>query len=202
MQNNQTTKSLPPPCSLSFPTGIICLKGKLNTVISRHTHLKIHKIREFWSYDSNSTKCDINKPFDYELREKNNQDFSFSGNYDGWFVAPDENGKFIFITVKKMKLCFLPNNEGFLNVIGNGENNYGRFKVSGCMKNDRRFTLIIHNDKCNYGSLYEYTLIIKSDTDDDDNSENHQNCQAYLPRLAKTNHPINNNEPKCTFTTV
>lgn len=70
------------------------------------------------------------------------------------------------------------------------------------MHNDNIITLILHYDKYHYGSSYEYPIIIESDTNDKDDSETDLNCHAFLPLWAKTNHPINKNEPKCTFTTV
>lgn len=153
--NGDLEPAILPPPSESYPTNVICLKGKLSRkIVDDGGPQVIHRIEGMWSggldkllEDPENLKGDCN-PFDYEHRCSGQSDvFPLSGRYTGWFLLNRDLGdKVEKITVQErdVTLKFKKNNEGYYNVEGRGMNGFGKYTITGSLSKDDELTIFRH----------------------------------------------------------
>mmetsp|Transcript_23022 Transcript_23022/g.54394 ORF Transcript_23022/g.54394 Transcript_23022/m.54394 type:complete len:1379 (+) Transcript_23022:433-4569(+) len=152
---NTDPSLLPPPSPID--KNVICLRGKLvrgtegehdltgmndSLPLLGSSENLIHKISGMWSSgidyllsDPENTRGLCNR-FEYEHKSSNpNAPFPVSGRYSGWFDLNDEGGK-TKINEKDITLRFRKNNAGYYNVEGKGSNAFGKYTITGTLKDD------------------------------------------------------------------
>lgn len=139
---------LPDP-SPSYPSGIVCLRGK----VTRDSTVQdgvVHHISGHWASGLELIQSDpkgergICNEFEYEHRSTvGTEVFPISGRYTGWFNYA-ENGKKTRYTDRDVVLKFKKNNAGYFNVEGRGSNNFGKYNITGTFDKDHIITLFRH----------------------------------------------------------
>jgi hypothetical protein len=154
IDSEEGEKELPPP-SESYPSGVICLRGKLTKRTAENIAIGgsdiVHHISGLWStgldlilQDLDNTKGLCNK-FEYEHKSSGagSDMFPLSGRYTGWFYVNTEVGK-TKVPEKDIMLKFRENNKGYHNVEGKGANGYGKYTITGTLTEDGIITLFRH----------------------------------------------------------
>jgi hypothetical protein len=146
------TGPLPPPAE-SFPSRVVCLRGKLCRDESEELGVDevIHRINGMWSSgldlilaDPQNVRGLCNK-FEYEHKSTlPNNTFPVSGRYSGWFDLTNEDGSRTRINEKDITLKFRKNNAGYHNVEGKGSNAFGKYTISGTLSQDNIITIFRH----------------------------------------------------------
>ena len=139
---------LPDP-SPSYPSGVVCLRGK----VTRDSTVQdgvVHHISGHWASGLELIQSDpkgergICNEFEYEHRSTvGTEVFPISGRYTGWFNFA-ENGKKTRYTDRDVVLKFKKNNAGYYNVEGRGSNNFGKYNITGAFDKDHIITLFRH----------------------------------------------------------
>ena len=150
---DEADQELPPPAK-SYPTAVVCLRGKL----VRHTSPNlgftdvVHKITGLWGTgldqilaDPDNTKGLCNT-FQYEHKCSNEKDsFPLSGKYTGWFYLKNElTGENTKIPERDILLKFRENSEGYHNVEGKGMNAFGKYSITGTLTTEGVITIFRH----------------------------------------------------------
>ena len=153
---NTDPSLLPPPSPID--KNVVCLRGKLvrgtegdHDPAGIHDSLPllgssenlIHKISGMWSsgidyllLDPENTNGMCNR-FEYEHKSSNpNAPFPVSGRYSGWFDLNNDAGGKTKINEKDITLRFRKNNAGYYNVEGKGSNAFGKYTITGTLKDD------------------------------------------------------------------
>jgi len=140
---------LPPP-SKSFPTGVVCLRGKLAVEESNDLGVTsvIHRINGMWAggldillADPENTRRQANR-FEYEHKSSSSgARFPVSGKYTGWFDVVGENGSLSRVNENALTFRFRKNNAGYYNIEGKGQNCFGNYSVSGTLTRDNTITI-------------------------------------------------------------
>ena len=140
----------PPPPSESFPSGVVCLRGKVSRDASDQSGV-VHKVSGLWAIgldlilaDPENKRGLCNK-FEYEHRGTvPTEIFPISGRYTGWFNLSNEDGTRTRIPEKDVTLKFKKNSEGYYNVEGKGSNAFGKYNITGSMDNENVITIFRH----------------------------------------------------------
>ncbi len=140
----------PPPTKL-IPTGVICLRGKLEKTTTDNA--TVHTITGLWSMgldkildDPDNVKGECNN-FEYEHKTSGESTaFPLSGKYTGSFLvkAPQGGGTNTKVEERNVMLKFRENNEGYHNVEGKGSNIWGKFTITGSLSKEHEITLFRH----------------------------------------------------------
>lgn len=143
---------LPPP-SKSFPSGVVCLRGKLYKEESTELGLNevIHRINGMWASgldfllsDPGNTRGLANR-FEYEHKSSvPSHQFPVSGRYSGWFDLSNDDGSRTRINERDVTLKFRSNNAGYHNVEGKGSNVFGKYSITGTLTADNVLTIFRH----------------------------------------------------------
>lgn len=143
---------LPPP-SESFPSRVVCLRGKLVRDQSDDLGVNegIFRINGMWSSGLDLILADpqnvrgLCNRFEYEHKSSQiNNTFPVSGRYSGWFDLTSEDGTRTRINEKDITLKFRKNNAGYHNVEGKGSNVFGKYNISGTLTLDHVITIFRH----------------------------------------------------------
>lgn len=143
---------LPPP-SESYPTNVVCLRGKLARVEVDDplTGGTVHRIAGSWSSGLNLLESDpdnfkgLCNKFEYEHRAMvATDDFPVSGKYAGWFYVTGEDGNKTQIMERDVTLKFRLNSDGYHNVEGRGSNVFGKYSITGTLTKDHIITIFRH----------------------------------------------------------
>ena len=143
---------LPPP-SESFPSRVVCLRGKLVRDQSDDLGVSegIYRINGMWSSGLDLILADpqnvrgLCNRFEYEHKSSQpNNSFPVSGRYSGWFDLTGEDGSKTRINEKDITLKFRRNNAGYHNVEGKGSNAFGKYTISGTLTQDHVITIFRH----------------------------------------------------------
>jgi len=135
--------TLPSP-SPSYPSGVVCMRGKLFRVKNQDIGVQenLHRVRGLWSSGLDSIQSDPRNErgacneFLYEhksIAEKCDT-FPLSGRYTGWFDLTGEGGAKSRISEKDVSLKFRPNNANGYNVEGKGSNVFGKYSITGTLE--------------------------------------------------------------------
>ncbi|GKY93880.1 hypothetical protein MPSEU_000354900 [Mayamaea pseudoterrestris] len=129
---------LPPP-SESFPSGVICLRGKMvkeESVETLGASEVVHKISGMWAAGLNflNDGGPTNR-FEYEHKSSGTAAgiFPVSGRYSGWFDLTNDDGTRTRINERDVTLKFRRNNAGGYNVEGRGTNVFGKYNITGTL---------------------------------------------------------------------
>lgn len=143
---------LPPP-SESFPSRVVCLRGKLMRDQSDELGVNegIYRINGMWSSGLDLILADpqnvrgLCNRFEYEHKSSQTSNvFPVSGRYSGWFDLTSEDGSRTRINEKDITLKFRKNNAGYHNVEGKGSNAFGKYSISGTLTLDNVITIFRH----------------------------------------------------------
>lgn len=143
---------LPPP-SESFPSRVVCLRGKLSRDESEELGVPeaVHRINGMWSSGLDLILADpqnvrgLCNRFEYEHKSSTpNKAFPISGRYSGWFDLSNEDGSRTRITEKDITLKFRKNNAGYHNIEGKGSNAFGKYSITGTLTQDNVLTIFRH----------------------------------------------------------
>ena len=143
---------LPPP-SESFPSRVVCLRGKLQREQSEDFggNEGVYRINGMWSSGLDLILADpqnvrgLCNRFEYEHKSSSpNNSFPVSGRYSGWFDLTSEDGTRTRINEKDITLKFRKNNAGYHNVEGKGSNAFGKYNISGTLTVDSIITIFRH----------------------------------------------------------
>jgi hypothetical protein len=143
---------LPPP-SESFPSRVVCLRGKLMRDQSDELGVNegIYRINGMWSSGLDLILADpqnvrgLCNRFEYEHKSSQNSNvFPVSGRYSGWFDLTSEDGSRTRINEKDITLKFRKNNAGYHNVEGKGSNAFGKYSITGTLTLDNVITIFRH----------------------------------------------------------
>mmetsp|Transcript_23713 Transcript_23713/g.35875 ORF Transcript_23713/g.35875 Transcript_23713/m.35875 type:complete len:1380 (+) Transcript_23713:62-4201(+) len=143
---------LPPP-SESFPSRVVCLRGKLSPDESEELGVPevVHRINGMWSSGLDLILADpqnvrgLCNRFEYEHKSSTpNKTFPISGRYSGWFDLSNEDGSRTRITEKDITLKFRKNNAGYHNIEGKGSNAFGKYSITGTLTQDSVLTIFRH----------------------------------------------------------
>ena len=143
---------LPPP-SESFPSRVVCLRGRLMRDQSDELvgNEGIYRINGMWSSGLDLILADpqnvrgLCNRFEYEHKSsQTNNHFPVSGRYSGWFDLTSEDGSRTRINEKDITLKFRKNNAGYHNVEGKGSNAFGKYSISGTLTLDNVITIFRH----------------------------------------------------------
>ena len=143
---------LPPP-SKSFPSGVVCLRGKLYKEESAELGLNdvIHRINGMWSSGLDVILADpqnvrgLCNRFEYEHKSSvPSNAFPVSGRYSGWFDLSNDDGSRTRINERDVTLKFRPNNAGYHNVEGKGSNVFGKYSITGTLTMENVITIFRH----------------------------------------------------------
>jgi hypothetical protein len=140
-----TNLPLPPP-SKSFPSGVVCLRGKLFREESTDlgTTEVVHRINGAWAAgldvflsDPDNLRKQQNR-FEYEHKSSvpSTTTFPVSGRYSGWFDLGNEDGTRTRINERDVTIKFRKNSAGSYNVEGKGSNVFGKYNITGTLEND------------------------------------------------------------------
>lgn len=147
MKRKQPSGELP-NVSESYPTGVVCLRGKLSKQSMQDVGgtQVIHKITGIWSsgLDIIQSSPQVCQSFDYEHRASSGAkpEFPHSARYSGWFILNGEEKT--KIQEKDLQLKFIPNNKGYHNIVGKGWNAFGKYSLSGALEKDFTITIFRH----------------------------------------------------------
>ena len=142
-----------PPPSESFPSGVVCLRGKLYKEEAEDLGATdvVHRINGMWSTGLDVILADpqnvqgLCNRFEYEHKSTvPSTMFPVSGRYSGWFHLTDANGQRQTITERDVNLRFTKNNAGYHNVEGKGSNVFGKYTISGTLSLDNVITIFRH----------------------------------------------------------
>jgi hypothetical protein len=136
---------LPDP-SPTFPTGVVCMRGRIFRVKGSELGVQenIHRIRGQWSggldlilADPKNERGTTNE-FLYEHKSiaEKCDNFPLTGRYTGWFDLTGEGNSKSRISEKDVSLKFKPNNADGYNVEGKGSNVFGRYSITGTLEAD------------------------------------------------------------------
>jgi len=142
-QPEDETLTLPPPTP-SFPSGVVCLRGKLFRDKAEQLGVQenLHRIQGLWSTGLDILLSDPNNQqglsniFDYEHKsiDEKNDTFPLSGRYTGYFFLTNEDKTTTRIPERDVFLKFKLNSAGGYNVEGKGSNVFGKYTISGTME--------------------------------------------------------------------
>lgn len=143
---------LPAP-SQSYPSHVVCLRGKLNRDQSDELGVTevVHRINGMWSSGLDLILADpqnvrgLCNRFEYEHKSTlPNNTFPVSGRYSGWFDLTNEDASKTRINEKDITLKFRKNNAGYHNVEGRGSNAFGKYSITGTLTQDNVITIFRH----------------------------------------------------------
>jgi hypothetical protein len=143
---------LPPP-SESFPSAVVCLRGKLDKEESNDLGITeaVQRINGMWSSGLDLVLADpenergLCNPFEYEHKSSvTNNTFPVSGRYSGWFALKNDDGTTTRINERDVVLKFRKNNAGYHNVEGKGSNVFGKYSITGTFTSDNVITIFRH----------------------------------------------------------
>jgi hypothetical protein len=143
---------LPPP-SESFPSGVVCLRGKLDKEESNDLGITecVQRINGMWSSGLDFLVADpendrgLCNPFEYEHKSSVTSNiFPVSGRYSGWFALKNDDGTTTRINERDVVLKFRKNNAGNHNVEGKGSNVFGKYSITGTLTADNVITIFRH----------------------------------------------------------
>lgn len=143
---------LPPP-SQSYPTNVVCLRGKLYREESDDIGLTevVHRISGLWSSGLDLILADpqnvrgLCNRFEYEHKSTlPNDKFPVSGRYSGWFDLNNPDNTKTRISEKDVTLKFRKNSDGYYNVEGRGSNAFGKYNITGTLTLDNVITIFRH----------------------------------------------------------
>jgi Bromodomain extra-terminal - transcription regulation/Bromodomain len=146
------TGPLPPP-SESFPSRVVCLRGKLAQDVTDDfgSNEGIYRIVGMWSSGLDLILADpqnvrgLCNRFEYEHKSSQaTNTFPVSGRYSGWFDLSSDDGTKTRINEKDVTLKFRRNNCGYHNVEGKGSNAFGKYSISGTLTQDNVITIFRH----------------------------------------------------------
>jgi Bromodomain extra-terminal - transcription regulation/Bromodomain len=136
---------LPPP-SKSFPSGVVCLRGKLFKEESNDLGVTevVHRINGSWAAGLDIFNSDpenlrkLQNRFEYEHKSSTPSTTAFpvSGRYSGWFDLGNEDGTRTRINERDVTLKFRKNSAGYYNVEGKGSNVFGKYNITGTLENE------------------------------------------------------------------
>jgi hypothetical protein len=143
---------LPPP-SQSYPSHVVCLRGKLFRQESQDLGMTeiVHRINGMWSSGLDLILADpqnvrgLCNRFEYEHKSTMpNNDFPVSGRYTGWFDLSNPDNTRTRISEKDVTLKFRKNSDGYHNVEGRGSNAFGKYSITGTLTLDNVITIFRH----------------------------------------------------------
>lgn len=143
---------LPPP-SQSFPSNVVCLRGKIYREEADDIGLAevVHRISGMWSSGLDLILADpqnvrgLCNRFEYEHKSTlPNDRFPVSGRYSGWFDLSNQDGTRTRISEKDVTLKFRKNSDGYYNVEGRGSNAFGKYNITGTLTQDNVITIFRH----------------------------------------------------------
>jgi hypothetical protein len=143
---------LPDP-AISFPSGVVALRGKLYKEESNDLGSTevVHRINGTWASGLDYIEADpqnlrgLCNRFEYEHKSAvPTQQFPVSGKYSGWFDLSNEDGTRTRINERDVSLKFRMNNKGYQNVEGKGSNVFGKYTITGTLTSDNIITIFRH----------------------------------------------------------
>ena len=144
---------LPPP-SQSYPSGVVCLRGKLvkQEAFDLGITSVVQKISGLWATGLDHIEADpensrgLLSKFEYEHKTSSTTlSFPVSGRYSGWFdIRSELDGSTNRVVEKDVTLKFKKNNAGFYNVEGRGTNAFGKYNITGTLSVDNVITIFRH----------------------------------------------------------
>jgi hypothetical protein len=143
---------LPPP-SESFPSAVVCLRGKLDKEESSDLGITecVQRINGMWSSGLDFLVADpdndrgLCNPFEYEHKSSVTSNiFPVSGRYSGWFALKNDDGTTTRINERDVVLKFRKNDAGEHNVEGKGSNVFGKYTITGSLTADNVITIFRH----------------------------------------------------------
>jgi hypothetical protein len=143
---------LPPP-SESFPSAVVCLRGKLEKEESSDLGITecVQRINGMWSSGLDFLVADpendrgLCNPFEYEHKSSVTSNiFPVSGRYSGWFALKNDDGTTTRINERDVVLKFRKNDAGEHNVEGKGSNVFGKYTITGSLTADHVITIFRH----------------------------------------------------------
>mmetsp|Transcript_6747 Transcript_6747/g.8542 ORF Transcript_6747/g.8542 Transcript_6747/m.8542 type:complete len:1363 (+) Transcript_6747:234-4322(+) len=149
-EGNANDGPLPDP-SPSFPTGVVCLRGKLQRDSSVQEGV-VHKISGLWSTGLDLILADpknehgLCNRFEYEHKGSAQTDlFPISGRYTGYFIfSAEQNESSQRIPERDVTLKFKKNNAGYYNIEGKGSNAFGKYTITGTLDTNNILTFFRH----------------------------------------------------------
>ncbi len=137
----------PPPTVVATEGGGICLHGKLVRNTSDELSLDnaaVHRISGVWGMEGLSKILDDPEKCErFEFEHKCSGDstvFPLSGRYTGFFYT-NNLGERTKNPERDVTLKFIMNSEGYYNVEGRGSNVYGKYSITGTLKDS---TITLH----------------------------------------------------------
>jgi hypothetical protein len=143
---------LPPP-SESFPSAVVCLRGKVDKEESSDLGITecVQRINGMWSSGLDFLVADpendrgLCNPFEYEHKSSVTSNiFPVSGRYSGWFALKNDDGTTTRINERDVVLKFRKNDAGEHNVEGKGSNVFGKYTITGSLTADNVITIFRH----------------------------------------------------------
>lgn len=136
MGENETK---PPPTKLA--TDGLCLRGQLVRNTSAELSLDntaVHRIAGIWTMEgldkilNEPDKCER---FEYEHKCSGDSTvFPLSGRYTGFFYTINNLGERTKMQERDVTIKFIMNSDGYYNVEGKGSNIYGKYSITGTLK--------------------------------------------------------------------
>ncbi len=129
---------LPLP-SVMATENVICLRGKLVRNTSDELSLDnttVHRISGVWALGLSKILNEPDKCERFEYEHKSTRDsmvFPLSGRYTGFFYT-NNMGERTKNPERDVTLKFIMNSEGYYNVEGRGSNVYGKYSITGTLK--------------------------------------------------------------------
>ena len=150
--NEKEVGPMPPP-SQTYPSQVVCLRGKLTQDQSDDLGATevMQRISGMWSSgldllldDPENLRGQCNR-FEYEHKSTlPNKQWPVSGRYSGWFDLKNEDGSTTKISERDVVLKFRENNAGYYNVEGRGFNAFGKYNITGTLAADNVLTIFRH----------------------------------------------------------
>ena len=143
---------LPPP-SQSYPSQVVCLRGKMSRDQSEDLGATeiMQRISGIWAVGLDLVLADPDNlrggchRFEYEHKSTlPNKQWPVSGRYSGWFELKNEDGTITKISERDVVLKFRKNNAGYHNVEGRGFNAFGKYNITGILTADNVLTIFRH----------------------------------------------------------
>ena len=150
--NEKELGPLPPP-SQSYPSQVVCLRGKMTRDQSEDLGVTeiMQRISGIWAVGLDLVLADPENVrggchrFEYEHKSTlPNKQWPVSGRYSGWFELKNEDGTITKISERDVVLKFRKNNAGHHNVEGRGFNAFGKYNITGILTSDDVLTIFRH----------------------------------------------------------
>lgn len=133
--NSNLTPGVPPPPAKSFPSNVVCMKGKVERTTALDGTQVISKIEGLWNSGLDKILEDPENEKGLSNKFEYNRDVT-SGKFNGWFIVTSPDTSRATMSERNITFRFIKNSEGYFNVEGKGSNAYGKYEVTGNLKGD------------------------------------------------------------------